>query len=153
MKSAPAIGFEYHASRMLVAATVLVAMLAVVAVWVSGLPSLLRLLAVPCIAGWAGCTIARMLRPNVRTVSWQADGTVRLLVDDRRRNLQAEVQGLVHAARMLGPLIVLTLRWPPRANASLWLLPDNLDVATRRLLRMRLGAVTNHPASGNADSG
>lgn len=154
MKAAPAIGFACRASRSLVAATIVVAVLAIVAVWISGPPFWVRVLLVPCVGAWAGIALAGLLFPRVRSLAWQADGTARIVVHDRRTNRSGEVQGAVHAARVMGPLIVLTLRWPPRERATLWLLPDNLDADTRRRLRMRLGAVSGASlASGNADSG
>ncbi|MGH8151385.1 MAG: hypothetical protein ACREPF_01455, partial [Rhodanobacteraceae bacterium] len=64
-----------------------------------------------------------------------------------------ETQGGVSAARVLGPLIVLTVRWPPRERAHLWILPDNLDADTRRRLRVRMASDAGGDVpSGNADT-
>ena len=154
MKAAPAIGVACRVSRSLVAATIVVAVLAVVAVWICGLPLWVRMVLVACVVAWAGNALAGLWFPRVRSLAWQADGTARIGVRDRRTNRNDEVQGAVHAARVMGPLIVLVLRWPPRERATLWLLPDNLDADTRRRLRMRLGAAGGASlASGNADSG
>jgi toxin CptA len=154
VKAASAIGFACRTSWSLVIATIVVALLAIVAVWISGLPFWARMLSVPWISAWAGAALAGLWFPRVRSLVWQADGTARIGVHDRRTNRTEEVQGAVHAARVMGPLIVLVLRWPPRERATLWLLPGNLDVDTRRRLRMRLGAAGSAGlASGNADSG
>lgn len=154
MNAAPAIGFHYRSSRMLVILMLAVAMLAFLAVWTSAAPEWLRLALSLAIAVYAGAVAARQLRPRVRSVLWRADGDVELTLDDDMAASRREVHGAIHAVRVMGPLIVLTLRWPPRAHATLWLLPDNLDADTRRRLRMRLGApLHTKTVSGNADSG
>jgi toxin CptA len=94
-----------------------------------------------------------MLRPRVEALVWRADGSAEVTLRDNLVESGRAVQGAVGSARILGPLLVLTLRWPPRGRAHLWLLPDNLDADTRRRLRMRLGAEgTTSAASGNTDS-
>ena len=90
----------------------------------------------------------------MRSILWRADGGADLVLNDRPGDNRREAQGAIQAMRVMGPLIALTLRWPPRGRATLWLLPDSLDVDTRRRLRMRLGADPDGSfASGNADSG
>lgn len=153
MKGAPALGLRCKPSPTLICATLVVAVLAIVAAWISGLPGWASMLATPCIGAWAGIALVGASSPRIRSLSWQADGTARIGVHDRRMNRTDEVLGSVSAARVLGPLIVLTLRWPVRGRAHLWLLPDNLDADTRRRLRMRLASGIGAPASGNADSG
>lgn len=152
MKSAPAMGVRYRASRLLIGATLVVALLAIAAIWLSGLPHGLAVVLTLAIATYTGAALGNLLRPRVRSVVWRADGGADLVLNDRLGDGRREVQGAIHAARMTGPLIALTLRWPPRGRATLWLLPDNLDADTRRRLRMRLGAEAG-VASGNADSG
>ncbi|HET7592608.1 MAG TPA: protein YgfX [Rhodanobacteraceae bacterium] len=148
MKSAPAVGFDYHASRSLILATLVVAFFAVAAVWLSGLPWLAQLALTLGIVAAAGVAFGNLVRPRVRSMRWRSDGGADICLGDDRR----EAQGEVSAARVMGPLIALSLRWPPRGRATLWLLPDNLDPETRRRLRMRLGAVAAHPLSGNTDN-
>jgi toxin CptA len=154
MKAAPSVGFAYRASRGLILATLATATMALVAVWLSGLPHWAHFALTFGIAGIAGAAFGNLLRPRVRSILWRADGGADLVLNDRPGDRRCEAQGAVHAMRVMGPLIALTLRWPPRERAHLWLLPDNLDADTRRRLRMRIGTDTGkHPASGNADSG
>lgn len=138
---------------MLLAATIVVAVLAVCAAWLSGGPPWLRAILIVAVAAIGGSSIGRMLRPRVRSLSWRVDGGVDLTLNDTLADGRREAQGTLRGGRVMGPLIVLTLCWPPRASASIWLLPDNLDADTRRRLRMRLGAADGRPESGNADSG
>jgi toxin CptA len=151
VKQAPAVGFRYTVSRLLMSAMLVVTVLAIAAIWISAASLGLCMVLTACIAAYVGATLWRMLRPRLRSVLWRADGSVEMGFNDGATDGRGEVQGAVHAARVLGPLIVLTLRWPPGGRKSLWLLPDNLDAETRRRLRMRLGTSGSF-ASGNADS-
>lgn len=152
MTAAPGIGFAYRPSPLLVAATVVVTLLALLAIWASAGPLWLRLAIAVGVAIWAAVAVRRVLRPRVRSLSWRGDGGVDLVLAAEAPDGR-EAQGGVQAARMLGPLVVLTVRWPPRERAHLWILPDNLDVDTRRRLRMRVGAAGRAGApSGNADT-
>lgn len=138
----------------MLAATVIVATLAIVAVCLLRAPAWLQALAGFLVLALATQSILRQLRPPVVSVLWRDDGAAELRVRDRLSRDGREVLGMVSAARVTGPLIVLTVRWPPRQRAHLWLLPDNLDADTRRRLRMRLGAAGGGDlVSGNADSG
>lgn len=153
MKQAPAIGFKYKVSWTLVVATVVVALLALLALQLVGGPAWLRHGLHLVVAAYAGVHIARLLRPRVASLVWHAEGATEITLRDDLVNSARVVQGAVNTARVMGPLIVLTLRWPPRARAHLWLLPDNLDADTRRRLRMRLGSESAGVlGSGNADS-
>jgi toxin CptA len=154
MRTPPVIAFEYRGSPSLIVATIVIVLLAIAALWVSGLPRWLQLALPVLVAGYAGVALGRLLRPRVRSLLWRADGGVDLTLNDTPGDSRREVRGTLRSARAMGPLIVLTLGWSPRVRASLWLLPDNLDVDTRRRLRMRLGSGGTHAAvSGNADSG
>lgn len=152
MKQAPAIGFTCRASWLLVVATLLVGLLALLAVQLARGPAWLHHGLHLATVVYLAAVIAGMLRPRVKAVVWREDGTADITLRDSLVEESRTVQGAVSAARLLGPLIVLTLRWPPRERAHLWLLPDNLDADTRRRLRMRLGAETATAVSGNADS-
>lgn len=154
MKGAPAIGFRHRPSRLVVALMLAVALLAVIAIWISAAPDWLRIALSLLVAGYAGSVAVHQLRPRVRTVLWRADGGVDLTFNDGAAGYRSETQAVITGTRVMGPLIVLALRWSPRGHATLWLLPDNLDFDARRRLRMRLGAPTQAtPVSGNADSG
>lgn len=154
MRAAPAVGFDYRASRALLAATIAVAALAIVAVAISGAPHRLRVALMLLIVVCGAASLARLLRPRIRSLLWRADGGVDLALRHTRFDRRPEVHGTIQQARVVGPLIVLVLHWPPRGHATLWLLPDNLDPDIRRRLRMRLGSGhAGAPLSGNADSG
>ncbi|MGH8215673.1 MAG: protein YgfX [Rhodanobacteraceae bacterium] len=153
MKAAPAIGFHYRGSRLLMLATAVVALLAIAAVWLSALPHWGHLALTLGIAGTAGAAFGNLLRPRVRSVLWRSDGGAEISLNDRLGDGRREAQGEVRSARVMGPLIALSLRWSPRERATLWLLPDNLDAETHRRLRMRLGAGVAGLLSGNTDNG
>ena len=153
MKQAPAIGFTCRVSWLLVVATLVVGVLTLVAVQLVRGPAWLHHVLHVATLAYVAAVIAGMLRPRVRAVVWRADGIADITLRDNLVEESRMVQGAVGSARMLGPLIVLTLRWPSRGRSHLWLLPDNLDADTRRRLRMRLGAEgAGAAASGNADS-
>lgn len=152
MSVVPTIAFEYRASRALLAATIVVGLLALVAVPLSGSPHWLR--AILYIAGGAvtGVALARSWRPRVGSVAWRPDGSVELRLNDTPMGGQPDVRASIRHARVMGPLIVLTLAWCG-GLANLWLLPDNLDADTRRRLRIRLRTEAGGFGSVNADSG
>jgi toxin CptA len=140
-------------SWLLVIATLVVGVLALVAVQLMRGPAWLHHVLHLAILAYVAAVIAGMLRPRVEALVWRADGSAEVTLRDNLVESGRAVQGAVGSARILGPLLVLTLRWPPRGRAHLWLLPDNLDADTRRRLRMRLGAEgTTSAASGNTDS-
>ena len=153
MKQAPAIGFTCRVSWSLVIATLIVGVLALVAVQIVRGPAWLRHALHLATVAYVAAVVAGMLRSRVKALVWRQDGTAEITLRDGIAEAGRNVQGAVGSARMLGPLIVLTLRWPPRGRAHLWLLPDNLDADTRRRLRMRLGTeAVGTVTSGNADS-
>ncbi len=152
MTPAPDIVFRHRASRTLSVILVVVGMLAILAVSISGVPTWLRTFLIILIAALGGVSLGRQLRPRVGSVAWRGDGAVDLLLNDTPLDNRREVSAELRGGRVLGPLIVLSLRWPPRERASLWLLPDNLDTDNRRRLRMRLGTHAAGRASGNADN-
>jgi toxin CptA len=138
---------------LLVAATLMVGASALVAVQLMRGPAWLHHVLHLAVVAYLAAVIAGMLRPRVKALVWRTDGTTEITLRDSLIASGRTVQGAVGNARILGPLIVLTLRWPPRGRAHLWLLPDNLDADARRRLRMRLGTDgTGAAASGNADS-
>lgn len=153
MKQAPAIGFTCRVSWSMVIATFVVGLLALIAVQLMRGPAWLHHVLHLATLAYVAAAVAGMLRPRVKSLTWREDGTADITLRDSAVASGRTVQGAVGGARVLGPLIVLTLRWPPRARAHVWLLPDNLDADTRRRLRMRLGTeAAGTTASGNADS-
>ena len=153
MRTPPSIAFNCRVSRTLVAATIAVSLLAIFAVSVSGSPQWLRSTLAVLVVAFGSAALIRMFRRRIRSLLWRGDGGVEIRLRGSALEDEREVQGSVHSARVMGPLIVLALRWPPREHASLWLLPDNLDPDTRRRLRMRLNTGAGGFESGNADSG
>ncbi len=153
MKAPPAVQFEYRVSRVLTAVVVGVALLALAALWASGLAHWTRAVLSALVAGYAGVTLGHWLRPRVRAVVWRGEGGLNLTLNDTLTDGRREAEGALSAARVLGPLIVLTVRWPPREREHLWILPDNLDADARRRLRMRLASEGHLGlASESADS-
>ena len=151
MRTPPPIGFEYRPSPALAACAVALTMFAALAIVLSGLPWLLKLVLIVFAAGNGALALWHFLHPRVGALALRGDGSVSVRLASRGGGLE-EVQGELRDARVLGPLIVLHLRWSPRGRASLWLLPDNLDADTRRRLRVRLGSDGAGAASVNADS-
>lgn len=142
-----------HPSPTLVASTVVVAILATAAVWMIDVRAWLRMPATVVVAIYAAWATLRLARPRVASLVWSGDGGALVRLRSTGAGGGDDVLGAVQDARAMGPLIVLTLRWPPRECAHLWILPDNLDADTRRRLRMRVGRGGRpHAASGNADS-
>lgn len=153
MKTAPAIAFEYRASRILLVATVAVALLALLAVSLSGCPHWLRLVLYVAIGALAGTALRQAWRPRIQSVAWRSGGDVELVLHHTPVDDQRNVPGGIRHARVMGPLIVLTFGWHGGLT-HLWLLPDNLDADTRRRLRIRLGAEAAADfGSVNPDSG
>lgn len=151
MTQATPVHFNYRASRGLLVAIPTIAVLAWIAILASGVPHWIHAILVIVVGVYAGISIGRLLRPRVRSIAWNGEGGLALTLNDTLTDGRRDAEGLVSTARVIGPLIVLTVRWPPREREHLWLLPDNLDADTRRRLRVRL-ASGNPLASGNADS-
>jgi len=142
MRSAPAIGFEYRPSRLLRHAVATAAVLAALAVMLSGL----ALVAKGCLLGVvvlaAGCALRRMARPSLAAAGWNADGSWSL-----RTIAHDDLPATLVAFRVLGGFIVLRLRTAEHGTHALLLAPDNSDADIRRRLRMRLA--TAQPAAGD----
>ena len=149
MRSAPAIGFEYRPSRSLAIVAGLLIVLAIFAIAFCGIPAWSKAALEILALVYGALALWRYLHSRVRGLNWRSDGSFSIKWMDHR-GAEAEVQGALHDARVLGPLIALRLRWPS-GRANLWLLPDNLDADTRRRLRMRL-ALDGTSTSVNADS-
>lgn len=135
MTSAPAIGFEYAPSRLLARACAAMALLALSAVALCGLPwpgrvGLAAALALALLLEWR----ARR-RVSVRAAGWAADGSW-LLRDANSADLPATLL----SARELGGCLWLRLQPAAGRTLSLLLAPDNSDADLRRRLRMRLAA-------------
>jgi len=130
---------------------VVFAVLAVLAIALSGLTRLPMVILIIFAIGYGTVSLWRFLHPRVLALTWRSDGSISVRLGGRS-GAAGEVQGELRDARVLGFLIALHLRWPPSGRMSLWLLPDNLDADTRRRLRVRLGSEGTGAASVNADS-
>ena len=137
MTSAPTISFDYTPSRLLMAAVLAMLALAVMAALLAGLPLALRIGLAAAALAYAGISLRACMYPRWCAVGWRSDGSWLL----RDRKGQEHAAELV-TARVLGVLIVLTLRAVNSRTAALVLTPDNLDCERRRRLRMRLRAFT-----------
>lgn len=149
MTFAAPIAFDYRGSRVLCIVTTAITVLAIGALLLSGLPTkwVHALMLMVAVAGGSGA--ARVLQPQVCSVLWRADGSIE--VATRQRTLQDAVsfEAELRGARVLGPLVMLRLRWQHSDKAALWLLPDNTDADILRRLRVRIRAGVD--AAGDAD--
>jgi len=133
MKSAAAITFDYRASRWLLAATSAIAVVAILAVVLSGLPLAWKsLLAIAALA-IGGKALRDLTRPAVLRAAWYSDGHWRVRTGDG-----TEYVASLRAASVRGPLIALVLLAGPLGRVCLVLLPDNCGTDVRRNLRVRL---------------
>ncbi|MGO4700344.1 protein YgfX [Dyella sp. 2RAB6] len=135
MTSAPAIGFEYAPSRLLARSCAGLAWLALLAVWLCGMPWWGKC-AMSCVL--AAALLAerrRWLRPGVTSAGWAADGGWTL-----RDATSTDIQAMLLSSRVLAGCVWLRLRLASGPALSLLLAPDNSDADLRRRLRMRLAA-------------
>ena len=136
MTSAPAIGFEYRPSRWLPRLLNAVAVLAILAIALSGLPVWLKLLlsAVAALLAWRA--VRRWWASPVRAAGWSGEGGWSLHLADHR-----DAAATLASFRVLGDCILLRLRAASLGEQVLLLAPDNSDADIRRRLRMRLATV------------
>ncbi|HSM99872.1 MAG TPA: protein YgfX [Rudaea sp.] len=136
MKSATAIAFDYRPSCWLVAAIALMAVLAVAAIALSGIPSWIRIFGAIAAVACAGFSLGRYLRPLVRRAAWQQGGHWHV-ADAGGREFTAElIRGVAR-----GAWIVLNLRRSDGRHLALILGPGNCTADTRRQLRVRLARI------------
>ena len=133
MQSAPAIAFDYRPSRWLLAAGLVVAALALAALVLSGVPSVVKMALGIFVCSQVGVMIGRYLRPAVRRAAWQTGGQWRLADADGREHVAELLRSVVR-----GGWIVLNLRRSDGKRVVLILAPDNADTDTQRRLRVRL---------------
>jgi toxin CptA len=144
MTSAPAIGFEYRPSRWIARLFVVVGILAVLAVALSGMPTLAQVIVIAGIA--IACRRAmRQLHVPVSAAGWApATGWTLRGMD------HSDEAASLRSFKVMRSQILLQLASPRYGKLSLWLMPDNSDADIRRRLRMRLAimkaAVEESPA-------
>jgi toxin CptA len=131
MTSAPAIGFEYRASRWIPGLFLFVTALTLLAVFLSGASVILQAsLAVAailaCIHAW------HRLRLPVYAVGWSKSGWTLRGLDG------GDDPAVLRSHRVMGSFILLRLSSQRYGKLTLWLMPDNSDADVRRRLRMRL---------------
>jgi len=132
MTSAPAIGFEYRASRRVACLLALVTLLAVLAIALSGVPLILRVVLV--VAALASCYRAlRRLNLPISAAGWASQSGWTL----RGVDGEDDPATLLSSRSMLG-MVLLRLASQRYGRLTLWLVPDNSDADIRRRLRMRL---------------
>ena len=135
MTSAPAIGFEYAPSRLVARACSGMALLAALAIWLSGValwgkPVLTAVLLLAWLVEWG-----RWRRPSITSAGWAADGGWTL-----RDATSADRAATLCSSRVLAGCVWLRLQPTSGRPVSLLLAPDNSDDDLRRRLRMRLAA-------------
>ncbi|MBN8921835.1 MAG: hypothetical protein BGP10_14770 [Rhodanobacter sp. 68-29] len=136
MTSAPAIGFEYRPSRWLPRLLWAVALLAVLAIALSGLHAALKaLLAVLTVAA-VFRAVRRWSSSPVTAAGWSAEGGWSLRLADH-----SDAPASLASFRVLGACILMRLRAPALGEQVLLLAPDNSDADIRRRLCMRLATV------------
>ena len=149
MKSASAIAFDLRPSRLLVAALLIVAVLAMASIWLSELrrwpvAAILIGVAVAVLVAW---TLPPLLRRRWLRAGWNAEGQWSLL-DTHQTAVGAQLLDW----STLGLSLRLRLRTTAGETVTVHLLPDNLDRDTRRRLRVRLtqetGRIAAPPTSG-----
>lgn len=136
MTSAPAIGFEYRPSLWLPRLLWAVAVLAVLAIALSGLPPWLKLASAVLAVALAFRAVRRHLASPVRAAGWSGEGGWSLHLADG-----SDAAAALASFRVLGDCILLRLRATPGGEHVLLLAPDNSDTDIRRRLRMRLATV------------
>jgi toxin CptA len=142
MTSAPAIGFEYRPSRLLVRLRVLITLLAVVAVLLCGLFFWLKAVLILLVAA---CWLYAVRQSNstVTAAGWASDGAWSL-----HRADGADLPASLASFRVWGEFVLLRLVTAERGVTVLLLGPDNSDADIRRRLRMRLAAMpSDEPVS------
>jgi toxin CptA len=136
MTSAPAIGFDYVPSHWLQRLLLVVAVLAVLAVVLCGLPLWLRLALVIVVMLATWLAHRRFATSTVAAAGWSDGRNWTLRMADHE-----DVPATLLSFRVLGPSVLLRLRTAERGVQVLLLAPDNSDADIRRRLRMRLATV------------
>jgi toxin CptA len=143
MTSAPAIGFEYQSSRWIPRLLLLAALLALLAIVVSGSPWFLKCVLI--VAVIATCRHAmRRLRLPIYAVGWSKGGWTLRGLDG------ADDPATLVSSRAMGSLVLLRLASQRYGKLTLWLMPDNSDADIRRRLRMRLAVLRTASEDGPA---
>lgn len=135
MTSAPAIGFEYRPSRLLLRLLPAVAALALLAILLGGLPTWLKGLLMLAVVVATLRAALGVLRSRVAAVGLDAEGNWHLRMTDR-----SDQPASLRSFRILGPCVLLRLHAAGADAGTVVLAPDNSDADIRRRLRMRLAA-------------
>jgi toxin CptA len=141
MTSAPAIGFEYRPSRLFGQLLLIVALLALLAVALSGLSLWLKLVLAGVVAMAAGRARAGFARSPVAAAGWSArDGWTLHLVSHE------DIPATLASFRVLGSSVLLRLQTVNHGQLLVLLVADNSDADIRRRLRMRLATLQSDEA-------
>jgi hypothetical protein len=134
MKSAATIEIDYRPSSWLLAAIIGIAVLAIMAIALSGMPAWAKATASVFCAICTSHALYRHWHPRVRRAVWQAVGEWQVVDSEGR-----ETSATLHRGVARGAWVVLGLRNSERKRLNLILGPDNCAADTRRRLRVRLG--------------
>ncbi len=140
MKSVPSIAFDYRPCRGLAVAIVILTLLAVLAIFLSGIYPTAKLLMVMVVAVHGFRALVRHLKPKFVRVARGEGGW--LLVDHEGSDHPV---GLINHVRR-GFLLVLAFRQDGVGRHYLVLTPDNSDSELRRRLILILATDSNQPA-------
>jgi toxin CptA len=133
MKSVPAVAFDYRLSRLLIVAIAAALLLAMLALALCGMTVVAKLFFAALTVLYSGTAMRRFIHSSPQRVAWHVAGHWRLAYADGEER-GAELIG----SAIRGACIVLNLRDGNARRIDLILAPDNSDVETRRLLRVRL---------------
>ncbi|WP_158884009.1 protein YgfX [Rhodanobacter sp. L36] len=136
MTSAPAIGFEYRVSRWAARLSIVVAVLAVLAVASCALPLWLKFLsiAIVLIATWR--SLSGTSRSSVAAVGLSHDNAWTVRLADHE-----DMPATLASFRVMAGVVLLRLRLARGGVQIVVLAPDNSDADIRRRLRMRLATL------------
>lgn len=140
MKSAPSIAFDFSPCRGLAVALVVVILLAVMAIFLSGIHPIAKLCLALLVTAYGSLILYRHLKPKFVRVARGEGGW--LLVDDNGSEFPVEL--IDHLRR--GFLLVLSFRRGGTATHRLVLTPGNSDRELRRRLVLILATGSDRPA-------
>ena len=144
MTSAPAIGFEYRPSRWVPRLFVAVTVLAVLAIALSGLPSVLQIPIAIGVLIWCANAV-RLLRVPISAVGWANHGGWSLHGLDG-----ADEPATLCSFKVVRTVVLVRLASRRYGKLTFWLMPDNSDADIRRRLGMRLAVLQADAGEGAA---
>ena len=132
MPSAPSLRIDYRPSRWQRTLSVVLIVLAALALLLAPWPAWLRIVVLALYVAGVVFVLRRLRGPGWRSVAWSSDGAWTVTLDDA-----VERPATLHEARLFGPLTALRLDVGTiRVRIPLW--PDSAGADDLRRLRIRL---------------